>query len=70
MYKYLRRMIEVAESIAGFEEGGLPIGPGKIEDIDMGNWLQDGKRIQISGKTPTGKDFELSLEVSNWQESE
>ena len=70
MYKYMRRMIEVAESIAGFEEGGLPIGPGKIEDIDMRNWLQDGKRIQISGKTPSGKDFELSLEVTKCQETE
>ena len=70
MYKYLRRMIEVAESIAGFEEGGLPIGPGKIEDIDMGNWLKDGERIRINGKTPSGKDFELSLEVTKCQKSE
>ena len=70
VYKYLWRMIEVAESIAGFKEGGLPIGPGKIEDIDMRNWLQDGKRIRINGKTPSGKDFELSLEVTKCQESE
>ncbi len=70
MYKYMRRMIEVAESIAGFEEGGLPIGPGRIEDIDMGRWLETGKRIRINGKTPSGKDFELSLEVTGCQKSE
>lgn len=70
MYKYLRRMIEVAESIVGFEEGGLPIGPGKIEDIDMGSWMINGKRIRINGKTPSGKDFELSLEVTECQKSE
>ena len=70
MYKYLRKLIDVAESIAGFEETGYPVGPGRINDMDMGDWIEGSKRICVKGKTPSGKNFELTLEVSECQKSE
>lgn len=70
MYKCLRKLLDVAENIAGIEDNSFPVGPGKINDMDMREWIPGKNRIQINGKTKEGKDFELTLEVSECQKSE
>jgi hypothetical protein len=48
---YLRNVLDVAEHV------------GRVEEVHMGDWLQDSKRIDISGKTHDGEEFTLCLEI-------
>ena len=63
MYKHLQSMLTIAENIAGDDLGS-------IDELDMGEWIPGTDRIKIKGKTDSGNNFELTLEVSECQKSE
>lgn len=51
MEKYLRKMLDVAESI------------GSVKAASMGDWISGKERISFTGKTEDGMDYELELTV-------
>ena len=36
---------------------------GEIEEVYMGDWVGKYERINITGKTPDGKNFTMTLEI-------
>ncbi len=51
MYKYLRRIMGIAESI------------GNPTTVDLGDWVSGKERILISGTMEDGRKFEMELTV-------
>ena len=49
MYEYLKKLLELAEGI------------GNIEDVDMGGWINNGKKLEVAGTASDGRHFELRL---------
>lgn len=49
MYEYLKKLLELAEGI------------GKIDEVDMGNWIKNGEKCEVAGTTSDGQHFELRL---------
>ena len=54
MYKYLRKMMDAADTIGG------------VDDFYMLDWGKNEKRLSLKGKTEDGKSFalELTMEVA------
>ena len=57
MYEYLKKLLELAEGI------------GKVEGVDMGAWINDGKKCEVTGTTGDGKRFALRLTVEKTDET-
>ena len=57
MYGYFKDLKCLAEDL--IYDGG------NIDEIDMGTWGADSKRIRFTGTTNKGEPFELTLEITN-----
>lgn len=51
MEKYLKKMLEMAESI------------GSVKTASMGDWITGKERICFTGKTEDGMPYELELTI-------
>ena len=51
MINRLRKMLVLAEEV------------GKIDEVYKGDWVGKYDRINITGKTPDGRDFTITLEI-------
>lgn len=58
MYKYLRRIMGVAESI------------GEPNKVDLGRWVSGKDRISISGVAEDGRKFEIELTVEKEEKTD
>jgi hypothetical protein len=52
MYKYVRRVLGIAESV------------GEVTDIFMGNYGEKQEAIWLNGFTPEGKGFHMELRIN------
>ena len=55
MYKYLRDVKDLAETVTNYKN--------TIETINMGPHGENSEQISITGKTERGEHFELSLKI-------
>lgn len=51
MYKYMKRMMALADTI------------GEVAELFMGNWGDKHERISLEGRMENGKKFQVILEV-------
>lgn len=68
MYHYFEFVKDLAEHISGVDGAFDEVG--RIERLEMKEWIPGKHRIQFIGKTTDGEEFELTLEVSECQKSE